>query len=101
VTTFFKFYDAYNHFHFALMVIVTIFPIGHNINYEDQAGVNRMVQAGTARCLFKNFIRRVSLMCGLNLGSININIIWVIILLILVFGNGGLGGSCSESCSVC
>jgi hypothetical protein len=40
-------------------------------------------------------------MCGLSLGNINITIIWVIILLILVFGNGGIGNTCGETCSVC
>jgi hypothetical protein len=40
-------------------------------------------------------------MCGLNLGSININIIWVIILLIIVFGNGGISFGSNDSCSVC
>jgi hypothetical protein len=39
-------------------------------------------------------------MCGLSFGNININIIWVIILLIILFGNKE-GGICGESCSVC
>jgi hypothetical protein len=41
-------------------------------------------------------------MCGLNFGSINIPVIWIIIILIVVFGNGLGLGTCGEStCSVC
>jgi hypothetical protein len=57
-----------------------------------------------AAVIFKNLLRRVSLMCGLSFGNININIIWVIILLIIIFGNKDLGlgcGACSDTCSVC
>jgi hypothetical protein len=53
-----------------------------------------------AAVIFKNILRRVSLMCGLSFGNININIIWVIILLIIIF-NKDLGIGCGESCSVC
>jgi hypothetical protein len=40
-------------------------------------------------------------MCGISLGNININIIWVIIILILLFNKGIFSEGCGDTCSVC
>jgi fluoride ion exporter CrcB/FEX len=76
----------------------------HKINYEEGMHCVRMsggTDGGVLR-FFKNTVRRLTFMGEISIGNFNINIIWVIVLLIIlytIFTNKDSG--CTDTCSVC